>query len=73
MHVTLGLNDVYFVTIGKRTTSQGKVRPETFALSTNHGVAIARAKKIRALWKAQADGMWTLETVREAKRLAKGG
>jgi hypothetical protein len=72
MELTLGNHDVYFVTIGARTTSQGKLRPERFALSTNRGVSLERARKLYKLWLTQADGIWTLEGFREAKRVAKG-
>jgi hypothetical protein len=71
--LTLGLNGVYSITIGQRTTPEGKVRPQKFALSTNRWVSLGRAWEIHNLWLRQADGIWGWETVHEAKRLAKGG
>ena len=72
MELQLGLHDVYFAVIGARVTSQGATKPQSFALSTNRGRAIARARKIHALWRAQPGGLWTLEAYRQAKRIAKG-
>ncbi len=70
MKIERDKDGVFCALIGARHNSQGITKAQSFTLGRIRATAERRAKLIYALWLMQADGLWTLEGIRQAKQLA---